>query len=164
MMRATGTVILILSAMMLLIGGPSRAVANDNVTPNAETVGTYSIKVAGCATGTGKASSSGDKISLTASVTDESGNEGTLSADLAVDHKSHFAGKGTLLGQKVTLHGRLDAATLDDPAINAQRIVCTFTTADGQHGRIAGYVPDTAGSAGHKGGKGKDKNGDKGDD
>src|SRR5258706_16114457 len=150
MMRAVRTIILALTALWFL-GAPSRTLGDDGKR-NLDATGTYSIKVAGCAKGKGKATRSGDKISISASVTDEDGNKGELSAtDLAVNNKNHFSGTGTMFGQKVTLYGRLDATTPDDAAINAQRVVCTFTTADGQHGRIAGYVPDSGGQSAHKG-------------
>ncbi|SRR5258706_7289079 len=147
MTRAGRTIILTFFLALALLSAPSRLSADQDATAATAAAGTYSVKVAGCAKGEGKASSTGDTISITATVKDESGNEGSLSAPNLKVEKNHFKGTGTLFGHKVTLHGRLDAAPPDEPAINAQRIVCTFTTADGQHGRIAGYVPDGSGGA-----------------
>ena len=101
----------------------------------------YAISVAGSVTGTGSASLSGGKLTITASVSDYSGNKGTLSITDVTISRGRYTGTGTVLGQSLKVTGRLDDIPPGDPQVKTQRLVGTFTIADGTHGRIAGFVP-----------------------
>src|SRR5438105_14623055 len=62
----------------------------------ADPTGSYTAWVAGYFKGQGTASANGNKISITATVSDENGNKGSFVAtDLAVDSTNHFSGTGT---------------------------------------------------------------------
>jgi hypothetical protein len=107
--------------------------------------GSYSVTVGGYLTGNGTASANAGKISISASVTDESGNKGSFSADLSVDNTNHFTGTGSALGIAMRLSGRIDAAG-QDSALKTKRFVCTFKTvkdsqhSEEHHGRVVGFV------------------------
>ena len=125
-------------------GEPALAGSVIKKTAEAPADASYSISIAGSVTGTGSASLSGGKLTLSASVTDESGKKGTLSVtDLPIS-KGRYAGAGTVLGQSLTITGRLDDIPPGDSQVKTQRLVGTFTIADGTHGRIAGFVPRRA--------------------
>jgi hypothetical protein len=104
--------------------------------------GTYTVKMAGCMTGTGNAALSGTTLSITGTVSDDAGHKGDFTAsNLKVDAKLHFTGTGTALGLTITLSGRLDPSNPQEAALKTTRVVCTFTTSKDGHGRIVGYVP-----------------------
>jgi len=126
----------IVAALLALCPGFAHAKEKDK-----KTDGAYTISVAGFAKGEGQATASGSTVSITATVTDEDGNKGSLTASgLAVDAKLHVTGTGTILGQSMTLSGRLDPVTDKDNSLKTQRLVLTFKTAGGSHGRIVGYI------------------------
>jgi hypothetical protein len=109
---------------------------------NSAAAGTYSVKMAGCMTGTGNATLSGTTLSITGTVSDDAGHKGDFTAaNLNVDAKLHFTGTGTALGLTITLSGRLDPSNPQEAALKTQRVVCTFTTSNDGHGRVVGYVP-----------------------
>jgi hypothetical protein len=73
-------------------------------------------------------------------ITDAHGNAGTFAATITIVN-GHFSGVGTAMGTAVTLVGRVDAsdaATAPNPVLRVSRLVGTFTTAAGLHGRLAG--------------------------
>src|SRR5438067_11149097 len=84
------------------------------VVPNAG----YEATVAGCYTGTGKATTGGGKVSINAAVTDDNGAKGDLTiTDLKVDDKLHFNGTGTAFGKTIKVTGRLDPVPANDPQL-----------------------------------------------
>jgi hypothetical protein len=102
----------------------------------------YTLKIAGCAQGSGQAQLSGTSLSISASVNQEGCTPGSLVAsNLTVDATSHFRGTGTWLGKSLTIGGRLDDPQEKDTQLKASRLVGTFVTSDGSYGRIVGYVP-----------------------
>jgi hypothetical protein len=108
----------------------------------ASVAGAYTVKIAGCLTGTGNATMSGTTLSISGTVSDDSGHKGNFTAtNLTVDAKLHFTGTGTALGLTMTLSGRLDPSNPQEAALKTERVVCTFTTSNDGHGRVAGYVP-----------------------
>jgi hypothetical protein len=120
--------------------GPVRLYAG-NAAADAPPDAAYSISIAGSVTGNGTAALSGGKLSITATVTGTTGAKGTLSiTDLAIS-KGRYTGSGTVLGQSLTISGRLDDIPPGDAQVKTQRLVGTFTIADGTHGRVAGFVP-----------------------
>jgi hypothetical protein len=118
----------------------------------ADPTGSYTATVAGYFKGEGNASANGNKISITADVTDENGTPGKFTAtDLTVDATNHFTGTGTAMGLSLKLSGRVDAGG-QDSAIKTKRFVCTFKTskdsqhAEEHHGRVVGFVDLTSSS------------------
>jgi hypothetical protein len=139
MNRVYRDILLGIVAMALLAFSPVVARAKED--KDKKTDGSYTVSVAGFAKGEGQATASGSTVSVTATVTDEEGNKGTLTASgLTVDAKKHVTGSGTVLGQSMTLSGRLDPVTDKDNSLKTQRLVLTFKTAGGAHGRIVGYI------------------------
>src|SRR5947209_14062135 len=88
---------------------------------------TYDVKIAGWVKGSGHSTAGAGVVSITASIEDENGNKGDLiAANLTVDDKSHFRGAGTVLGQAITISGRIDAPGAAEKQLKTRRIVGTF--------------------------------------
>jgi hypothetical protein len=154
-MKRIGPFILTVLAftLVIVVSAPLRA---DNGNGNgkgkkADPTGTYTATVAGYFKGEGTASASGNRITITADITDESGSKGKLTTnDLTVDNTNHFTGTGSALGYSLKFSGRVDADG-QDSAIKTKRFVCTFKTSkdsNGQehHGRVVGFVDLTSSS------------------
>src|SRR4051794_19887520 len=91
---------ILLSAALLAWGVaaplPCRAGAASPTPPPTAAPATYDVKVAGWVKGAGHSTAGSGTVSITASVEDESGNKGDLTASsLSVDDKCHFRGSGT---------------------------------------------------------------------
>ena len=121
--------------------------------PPAAPVQHFAVFVRGYWNGAGDASVSGGTVQITASVRDDAGRTGTLTAtDLKVADNNYFSGTGTCFGLPMTINGRVDAADptkakgkgkgkgkkeSDDSVLINARIVATFSA--GTHtGRVAG--------------------------
>lgn len=104
----------------------------------------YEVRVGGYYSGSGSASRHGSSIILNADIRSESGATGQLNASLVVDG-SYFTGQGTILGQRVTLSGRLDNPDTSKPpksrGIRSARMVGSLNIEDGHRGRIVGLLP-----------------------
>ena len=114
-----------------------------------KTDGGYKVTVAGHWTGTGSATVHGGNVTISAEVTDGSGNKGAFAATGKLEG-AHFKGEGTAIGQKITITGRLDgyAPKKEGPgkgqgkggqgkAFQGARLLGSYT--DGKNsGRIAG--------------------------
>jgi len=99
--------------------------------------GTYSIVVAGAFNGAGQASVTADSVTLRGTLSTADGRQGPLVANnLSIDGP-YFSGQGTLLGEAVTIRGRLDAA-------RASRLTATIFTQTCRSARLAGTLPATA--------------------
>jgi hypothetical protein len=103
----------------------------------------YYVAIRGSYTGIGSATVTATTLSITATVTDQSGNKGSLVAsNLAIDSTgTHFSGSGTVLGTAMTVLGRLDAADAQGKVPKTARLMGIFTVNSSTHGRLAGYVP-----------------------
>ena len=103
--------------------------------------GGYHVKVGGYYTGDGSAAISAGSVVITANVTDERGNPGTLQAQGALAN-GHFSGSGSVMGHALVIDGRADAADAQGKGKKAvlqiARLVATFASDDGHHGRVAG--------------------------
>ena len=111
--------------------------------PTTSPANPYNVKFAGSLTGEGTASMGGTTVSITGTVADTNGKKGSFEAkslSIAADGR-HFSGTGSAIGQKVEVSGRLDAAGNAEATLKTQRVTATFTTADGDHGRIVGFIP-----------------------
>jgi hypothetical protein len=65
-------------------------------------------------------------------------------SDLTIT-KNHFSGSGTVLGQKATFKGRIDAPDkVDEKAIKGVRLVATVKTDGGKYLRLVGFIPEQA--------------------
>lgn len=132
----------------------TRGVRSASAAPSSGGKGTFSIIVKGTYTGTGTATVGASSVTINASVTDESGASGTLSATGQVNDGSHFTGTGTVMGQHITFDGRADA---QDPSVRRDsvrttkpervvinpRMMATFHTDDNQSfGRVVGTRPN----------------------
>lgn len=108
--------------------------------------GTYIIKVGGYFTGSGQASVSSAGVAISANVVDETGASGQLLVSKGLITNNRFRGTGTVMGQPITIEGRVDSADVKRTSKKSQvqinpRIVATFQTADDHHGRVVGQ-PD----------------------
>jgi hypothetical protein len=102
----------------------------------------YNIKIAGFVQGSGQAQLNGSSLSITATVSQDGGPQcGFTASNLTIDATSHFRGAGTVLGQPITIGGRLDDPQESETLLKTRRLVGTFFTADGSYGRVVGYVP-----------------------
>ncbi|HEX5242166.1 MAG TPA: hypothetical protein VFW23_02805 [Tepidisphaeraceae bacterium] len=116
--------------------------------------GTFTIIIKGTYSGTGTATVGASSVTINASVTDQSGASGTLSATGQTTDGSHFSGAGTVMGQHITFDGRADA---QDPLVRNDsvrsvkkeqvvinpRMTATFHTDDNQSfGRVVGTRPN----------------------
>ena len=102
----------------------------------------YNIRIAGHVQGSGQAQLSGSSLSITATISQDGGPQGAFTAtNLIVDASSHFRGAGTMLGQPITIGGRLDNPQQNDVQLKTDRLVGTFFTTNGSYGRVVGYVP-----------------------
>ena len=100
----------------------------------------YNLEIAGVYTGAGSATVTAGSLQLSANIQDAGGNSGTLNARLTLAN-GHFSGTGTAMGQPITLAGRVDPADATSrklSVVQAARIVSTFATTSGLHGRIFG--------------------------
>jgi len=107
----------------------------------ADSTGNYGVTVAGTYQGTGTATLSATTLSITATVADQNGNKGQLSAPSLIINANHFTGTGSVMGVDITVQGRLDAPDGQGGTPKTARLVGTFTTTSGGHGRLAGFVP-----------------------
>ena len=129
-----------------------RAVRAESAAPGGGK-GTFNIVVKGTYTGTGTANVGASSVTINASVTDESGVSGTLTATGQMTDGSHFSGTGTVMGQHITFDGRADAkdplvrqetvqTTKPERVVINARVMATFHTDDNQtFGRVVGTRP-----------------------
>ena len=132
----------------------SRGIRADAAAPTTGGKGTFTIVIKGTYTGKGTATVGASSVTINATVTDESGSSGTLSATGQVTDGSHFSGTGTVMGQHITFDGRADAqdpsakrdtvrTTKQERVVINPRVVATFHTDDNQgFGRIVGTRPN----------------------
>ncbi|HET6246870.1 MAG TPA: hypothetical protein VFE47_04150 [Tepidisphaeraceae bacterium] len=115
--------------------------------------GNFDVAVAGVYAGHGSATVSSGSVQITAPITDAQGNAGTFAATITIVN-GHFNGTGMAMGAAVTLVGRVDApdAATQNPILRVSRLVGTFTTAAGLHGRVAGQWTTQAQATGSDGG------------
>lgn len=131
----------------------ARSIRADAASPSSGGKGTFTIVIKGTYTGTGTATVGASSITINASVTDQSGASGTLSANGQVTDGAHFSGTGTVMGQHITFDGRADA---QDPSVRndnvrtskkervviGPRMMASFHTDDNQSfGRVVGTRP-----------------------
>lgn len=141
------------SASVKLMPG-ARGVRAASAAPSSGGKGTFTIIIKGTYTGTGTATVGASSVTINASVTDQSGASGTLTATGQTTDGSHFSGTGTVMGQPITFDGRADA---QDPSVRRDsvqttktervvinpRMVATFHTNDNQSfGRVVGTRPN----------------------
>jgi hypothetical protein len=136
----------------VLLGLPARDAFAKKPLP-ASFTGNFTVIVSGFWAGKGIATVTAGSVQINATVTDDAGNSGTLIATgLLVD--THFSGTGTVLGQNMTVEGRVEGAdpnpsagkgkgkgrgknSDDDSVLTNARIGATFFA--GPHGgRVAG--------------------------
>lgn len=104
--------------------------------------GDYNLQVAGYAKGMGIAAVQGDKLLITVAVVSESGAAGTFTTTDVTIQGDHFTGAGTLLGEKATIRGRIDAPEFDkEKAIKKSRIIGTAKSDGGNYVRFIGELP-----------------------
>jgi hypothetical protein len=96
--------------------------------------GTYGAMIGGFYKGTGSADVGDDRVSISAAITSRDGATGELIANDLVVEGPYFSGQGTILGQPMTIIGRVDAP-------RASRLTATFFVSDGHAGRIAARLP-----------------------
>lgn len=99
--------------------------------------GAYNVVAAGYVTGTGNAAVGASSINITMEVQDIYGESGRFHAQGFLEN-GRFAITGTVLGQAVTVEGRVDPRETRDGVMVPARISSTFRTADGSYGRICG--------------------------
>lgn len=131
----------------------ARGIRSASAAPSSGGKGTFNIVIKGTYTGTGTATVGASSVTINASVTDQSGASGTLSATGQVTDGSHFSGTGTVMGQHITFDGRADAqdplvrndsvhSTKKERVVINPRVVATFHTDDNQNfGRVVGTRP-----------------------
>lgn len=124
--------------------------------PDSGTANSYSLEVAGAYVGQGSASLAGSTVQVNASIKDLQGNTGSFSVSFTIVD-GHFRGSGTAMGSPITIIGRIDPS--DDSSnksavLQASRLVGTYTTTSGLHGRIAGQWINPAPTAPIGGGGG----------
>jgi|GEM_PF-5126351 len=132
----------------------ARSIRADSSAPSNGGKGTFTIVIKGTYTGRGTATVGASSVAINASVTDESGASGTLSATGKVTDGSHFTGTGTVMGQHITFDGRADAqdptarpdtvrTTKQERVVINPRMMATFHTDDNQSfGRVVGTRPN----------------------
>lgn len=145
MSRRSFVILLLLVGTLCVWPGVSSA---KKPNPNTFT-GQFTVFVHGYWNGQGTATVSGTSVQIQATVTDDAGNSGTLTASNLNIVDNHFQGTGTVFGQPMNVDGRVEAQ--DPPAGKAKgkgkssdeqvlldaRIGATFIA--GPHaGRIAG--------------------------
>ena len=96
--------------------------------------GEYDIIIAGTVRGTGLARVSDNSVSFIVNVTTPDGTAGSFTASGLAIEGPYFDGQAVLLGQVVTVHGRLDAP-------KSSRLVATFRGEGAQIGRVVGTLP-----------------------
>ncbi len=132
----------------------TRGFRADAAAPSSGGKGTFTIVIKGTYTGRGTATVGASSVTINASVTDQSGASGSLSATGQVTDGSHFSGTGTVMGQHITFDGRADAqdplvkndtvrTTKQERVVINPRVMATFHTDDNQSfGRIVGTRPN----------------------
>lgn len=143
--------LLVLVAAFGLFSGSARVA-------HAET-GDYTIAIAGSYSGTGKATLTDTTVSITGTVTDENGTSGSLIASNLAIYGNHFSGSGTVMGNPMTVLGRLDPADAQGKVPKTARLMGTFTVSSSTHGRLAGFVPVIPGAPSGGGGTPSDGGG-----
>ena len=118
--------------------------------------GGYKVKIGGWVTGDGTANVTTLTVSITGTVTDESGNTGEFTANsLKIDEKNHFKGTGKVLGKAIDVDGRLDPASSGEGELKTVRLVCNYLASGTSGsasaesdvaGRVVGFVPVPAGT------------------
>jgi hypothetical protein len=97
--------------------------------------GAYKLQFKGCYIGGGNAAVGAKSVTITAHLTDDSGNQGNLTAaNMPLDH-NRFNGTSTAFGLTITLIGRVDPA---DATLPNARIVCTYQVSSDKTGRAVG--------------------------
>jgi hypothetical protein len=110
----TKAAIIISWCMAVLLGLPARDVFAKQPLP-ASFTGTFTVIVSGFWAGKGNATVTAGSVQINATVTDDAGNSGTLVANgLLVDN--HFTGTGAVMGQNMTVEGRVEGADPNPPA------------------------------------------------
>lgn len=123
-----------LATVLMLLAGAG--VARPSAAPRA-IAGGYSIRIAGSYTGTGRAAVTPATITVTARVTNESGETGTLVARNLPLTKGRFSGTGSILGVRTKVFGRLDAP--DGKVVKVARLTCTLIDTNGRGARVVGH-------------------------
>jgi hypothetical protein len=149
----TKTAIIVGLCMAILLGLPARDAFAKKPLPASYT-GNFTVIVSGFWAGQGSATVTAGSVQISATVTDDAGNSGTLIANGLALVDNHFSGTGTILGQNMTVEGRVEGADPNPPAgkgkgkgkgknsdddsiVTNARIGATF--AAGPHGgRVAG--------------------------
>jgi hypothetical protein len=99
--------------------------------------GTYVAFVRGHYVGNGSADVSRASVSINADVHVAGGGGGKLTGSFTTTGP-YFSGQGSLMGQPVTISGRVDAA-------RASRVTATFWDANGHGARIVATLPNDTG-------------------
>lgn len=100
----------VLRLMLLLAVVGTCAEVSSAKKPNPNTyVGGFTVYVRGYWTGQGKATVTQTTVQIQATVTDESGNVGTLNTAALNIVDGHFTGTGTVFGLPLVINGRVEA-------------------------------------------------------
>lgn len=103
----------------------------------------YNCRIGGYVTGEGKATVSTSKATISASglKLDGGGTGDLLFEGLTLTRDNHFSGTGTVVGTTVDVEGRIDQPDdYKETAIKGVRLTATFKNAQGQYGRVVGWV------------------------
>ena len=105
--------------------------------PPERTNGAYKITFAGYLQGSGTATVSGEHLIITGSVKPPSGRSVNFQVQCDMD-KDRFKGAGDAGGMQLDIEGRVDPADPAGRVVSGARLVATYETSDGHHGRIVG--------------------------
>lgn len=106
---------LVLCVLALVALSPL-AGANNRWKNPANYAGQFKVIVRGYWHGHGIATVTANSVQITATVSDDNGNTGSLTTDTLPLNQNHFSGSGTVLGVAMTIDGR--AEPQDQPAGN----------------------------------------------
>ncbi|MEX2214879.1 MAG: hypothetical protein WD768_12160 [Phycisphaeraceae bacterium] len=99
--------------------------------------GAYDVTVKGSFTGKGTIAIGSGSVTIILQVKNSAGSTGQLmAANLTLDN-GRFSGVGTVLGTRMTVSGRIDAADPKGP-VRAATLQATFSTDADEGGRIVG--------------------------
>ena len=95
--------------------------------------GSYAVKVAGSWSGQGYAIIGAKSVALSCGVLDSNGKAGQLNIpQMTIDPNNHFSGSGAVLGQTVSVAGRVEPGATNADGTGANwRMFARFNTPDG---------------------------------
>ena len=133
----------ILSILLLVLVAAWASAPSAVTAKPREKAGSYNVAVAGAFKGPGSATVSGNNLTVNATVTARNGATGPLTFSVPLKGDNRFSVTGSVIGQSAQFTGRVDAPDdQKEKGIKGVRISATFKTADGQHGKIMGWVPN----------------------